>query len=243
MPVTQLDLVSKYIGPREDSNVKINRLGGSEWKKAKARVRSSVKDMAKELIALYAKRMSTKGHAFSEDTDLQRDFELRFAYEETDDQLRSAAEIKGDMERSAPMDRLLCGDVGFGKTEVALRAAFKCVSESKQCAILVPTTVLAMQHFNTAKSRMEAYPVRIEMISRFVSAKKQKQILQDLEEGKVDLLIGTHRIISKDIKFKDLGLLIVDEEQRFGVAQKEKSKKNSQGLMFLHFRQHLFRER
>ncbi len=224
VPVTQLDLVSKYIGPREDSNVKINRLGGSEWKKAKARVRSSVKDMAKELIALYAKRMSTKGHAFSEDTDLQRDFELRFAYEETDDQLRSAAEIKGDMERSAPMDRLLCGDVGFGKTEVALRAAFKCVSESKQCAVLVPTTVLAMQHFSTAKSRMEAYPVRIEMISRFVSAKKQKQILQDLEEGKVDLLIGTHRIISKDIKFKDLGLLIVDEEQRFGVAQKEKIK-------------------
>ena len=224
VPVTQLDLVSKYIGPREDSSVKINRLGGSEWKKTKAKVRASVKDMAKELIALYAKRMSTKGHAFSEDTDLQRDFELRFAYDETEDQLRSAAEIKGDMERSAPMDRLLCGDVGFGKTEVALRAAFKCVSESKQCAILVPTTVLAMQHFNTARARMEAYPVRIEMISRFVSPKKQKQILADLKEGKVDLLIGTHRIISKDIVFKDLGLLIVDEEQRFGVAQKEKLK-------------------
>ena len=224
VPVTQLDLVSKYIGPREDSNVKINRLGGSEWKKAKARVRSSVKDMAKELIALYAKRMSTKGYAFSEDTDLQRDFELRFAYDETDDQLRSAAEIKGDMERSAPMDRLLCGDVGFGKTEVALRAAFKCISEGKQCAVLVPTTVLAMQHFNTAKSRMEAFPLRIEMISRFVSPKKQKEILKALEAGTVDLLIGTHRIISKDIKFKDLGLLIVDEEQRFGVAQKEKLK-------------------
>lgn len=224
VPVTQLDLVSKYIGPREDSNVKINRLGGNEWKKAKAKVRSSVKDMAKELIALYAKRMSTKGYAFSEDTDLQRDFELRFAYDETEDQLRSAAEIKSDMERSAPMDRLLCGDVGFGKTEVALRAAFKCISEGKQCAVLVPTTVLAMQHFNTAKSRMEAFPVRTEMISRFVSPKKQKEILKDLEAGKVDLLIGTHRIISKDIKFKDLGLLIVDEEQRFGVAQKEKLK-------------------
>lgn len=224
VPVTQLDLVSKYIGPREDSNVKINRLGGTEWKKAKAKVRSSVKDMAKELIALYAKRMSTKGYAFSEDTDLQRDFELRFAYDETDDQLRSAAEIKGDMERSAPMDRLLCGDVGFGKTEVALRAAFKCISEGKQCAVLVPTTVLAMQHFNTARSRMEAFPVRTEMISRFVSPKRQKEILKGLEDGRVDLLIGTHRIISKDIKFKDLGLLIVDEEQRFGVAQKEKLK-------------------
>ena len=168
--------------------------------------------------------MSTKGYAFAPDSDLQRDFELRFAYDETDDQLRSADEIKGDMERTAPMDRLLCGDVGFGKTEVALRAAFKCISEGKQCAILVPTTVLAMQHFNTAKSRMEAYPVNIEMISRFVSAKKQKEILKDLETGSVDLLIGTHRIISKDIRFKDLGLLIVDEEQRFGVAQKEKLK-------------------
>lgn len=224
VPVTQLDLVSKYIGPRENSNVKINRLGSGEWKTAKAKVRASVKDMAKELIALYAKRMSTKGYAFSEDTDIQRDFELRFAYDETDDQLRSVAEIKGDMERSAPMDRLLCGDVGFGKTEVALRAAFKCISEGKQCAVLVPTTVLAMQHFNTARSRMEAFPVRVEMVSRFVSPKKQKEILKDLEAGRVDLLIGTHRIISKDIKFKDLGLLIVDEEQRFGVAQKEKLK-------------------
>lgn len=224
VPVTQLDLVSKYIGPNSEGTVKVNRLGGGEWKKTKARVRSSVKDMAKELIALYAKRMSTKGYAFSEDTDLQRDFELRFAYEETEDQLRSAAEIKNDMERPAPMDRLLCGDVGFGKTEVALRAAFKCISDGKQCAVLVPTTVLAMQHFNTAKARMEAYPVRTEMLSRFVPPKKQKDILKDLEAGSVDFLIGTHRIISKDIKFKDLGLLIVDEEQRFGVAQKEKIK-------------------
>lgn len=224
VPVTQLDLVSKYIGPGDNANVKVNRLGGGEWKKTKAKVRESVKDMAKELIALYAKRMSTKGYAFSEDTDLQRDFELRFAYDETDDQLRCTEEIKRDMERSVPMERLLCGDVGFGKTEVALRAAFKCISEGKQCALLVPTTVLAMQHFNTARERMEAFPVNIEMLSRFVPAQKQKEVLKGLESGSVDFLIGTHRIISKDIKFHDLGLLIVDEEQRFGVAQKEKLK-------------------
>lgn len=225
VPVTQLDLVSKYIGPNDDtSRVKVSRLGSGDWQKAKAKVRASVQDMAKELIALYAKRMSTKGYAFTEDTDLQRDFELRFPYEETEDQLRCADEIKGDMERTAPMDRLLCGDVGFGKTEVALRACFKCIGDGKQCAILVPTTVLAMQHYQTAIKRMDAYPVRIEMLSRFVSPTKQKQVLQDLADGKVDLLIGTHRIISKDIKFKDLGLLVVDEEQRFGVAQKEKIK-------------------
>ncbi|MBO5494735.1 MAG: transcription-repair coupling factor [Eubacterium sp.] len=224
VPVTQLDLVSKYIGPREDSNVKINRLGSPEWKKTKARVRASVKDMAKELIALYAKRMSTQGFAFSEDTDLQRDFELRFEYDETDDQLRCTEEIKRDMQRKAPMDRLLCGDVGFGKTEVAMRAVFKCVSDSKQCAILVPTTVLAMQHYQTALKRLEAFPVNVEMLSRFVPASKQKETLKKLEEGRVDVLIGTHKLLGKNIAFKDLGLLIVDEEQRFGVAQKEKIK-------------------
>ena len=224
VPVTQLDLVSKYIGPNDNAKVKINRLGSGDWKKIKSRVRESVRDMAKELIALYAKRISTKGYAFSEDTDLQRDFELRFEYEETEDQLRCADEIKGDMEKNAPMDRLLCGDVGFGKTEVALRACFKCIGDGKQCAILVPTTVLAMQHFQTALRRMQAFPVRIEMLSRFVSPTKQKQVLEDLAAGKVDLLVGTHRIISKDIQFKDLGLLVVDEEQRFGVAQKEKIK-------------------
>ncbi len=224
VPVTQLDLVSKYIGPQDNAKVKINRMGSGDWKRIKSRVRASVKDVAKELIALYAKRMSTKGYAFSEDTDLQRDFELRFEYEETDDQLRCADEIKGDMQKSAPMDRLLCGDVGFGKTEVALRACFKCIGDSKQCAILVPTTVLAMQHFQTAKKRMEAYPVRIEMLSRFVSPAKQKQIIEDTAKGRVDLLIGTHRLISKDVAFKDLGLLVVDEEQRFGVSQKEKIK-------------------
>lgn len=224
VPVTQLDLVSKYIGPQDNGRVKINRLGSGDWMKIKNKVRAGVKDMAKELIALYAKRISTKGYAFSDDTDLQRDFELRFAYEETEDQLRCANEIKEDMEKAAPMDRLLCGDVGFGKTEVALRACFKCIGDSKQCAILVPTTVLAMQHYQTAIKRMEAYPVRIEMLSRFVSPTKQKQILKELAEGKIDLLIGTHRIISRDIAFKDLGLLVVDEEQRFGVAQKEKIK-------------------
>ena len=224
VPVTQLDLVSKYIGPREDSNVKINRLGSPEWKKTKARVRASVKDMAKELIALYAKRMSTQGFAFSEDTDLQRDFELRFEYDETDDQLRCTEEIKRDMQRKAPMDRLLCGDVGFGKTEVAMRAVFKCVSDSKQCAILVPTTVLAMQHYQTALKRLEAFPVNVEMLSRFVPASKQKETLKKLEEGRVDVLIGTHKLLGKNTAFKDLGLLIVDEEQRFGVAQKEKIK-------------------
>ena len=224
VPVTQLDMVSKYIGPTDNAKVKVNRLGSGDWKKIKSRVRESVRDMAKELIALYAKRLNTKGYAFSEDTDLQRDFELRFEYEETEDQLRCADEIKGDMEKSAPMDRLLCGDVGFGKTEVALRACFKCIGDGKQCAILVPTTVLAMQHFQTALKRMQAYPVRIEMLSRFVSPTKQKQILKDLADGRVDMIVGTHRIISKDIQFKDLGLLIVDEEQRFGVAQKEKIK-------------------
>lgn len=224
VPVTQLDLVSKYIGPRDDTKVKVSRLGSGDWQKAKNKVRSSVREMAKELIALYAKRMSTKGYAFSEDTDMQRDFELRFAYEETSDQLRCADEIKGDMERSAPMDRLLCGDVGFGKTEVALRACFKCIGDGKQCAILVPTTVLAMQHFQTALKRMEPFPVKVEMLSRFVSPVKQKEVLKNLANGNVDLLIGTHRMIGKDIKFKDLGLLIIDEEQRFGVAQKEKLK-------------------
>lgn len=224
VPVTQLDLVSKYIGPRDDTKVKVSRLGSGDWQKAKNKVRSSVREMAKELIALYAKRMSTKGYAFSNDTDMQRDFELRFEYEETSDQLRCVDEIKGDMEKTAPMDRLLCGDVGFGKTEVALRACFKCIGDGKQCAILVPTTVLAMQHFQTALKRMEPFPVKVEMLSRFVSPVKQKEVLKSLSNGNVDLLIGTHRMISKDIKFKDLGLLIIDEEQRFGVAQKEKLK-------------------
>lgn len=224
VPVTQLDLVSKYIGGAEEGTLKLNRLGGTEWQKTRRRVRAAVKDMAKQLTALYAKRMAIKGHAFSQDTDLQSDFERRFEYDETDDQLRCINEIKNDMERAVPMDRLLCGDVGFGKTEVALRAAFKCISEGKQCAVLVPTTILAWQHYNTIIRRMGDLPVEIRMLSRFVSPKAQQKTVTELRRGNVDLVVGTHRLISKDVEFKDLGLVIIDEEQRFGVAQKEKLK-------------------
>ncbi len=223
VPVTQLDLVSKYIGGGEDS-VKLNRLGGQEWQRTRRRVKAAVKDMAKQLTALYAKRMAIKGHAFSPDTDLQNDFERRFEYDETEDQLRSINEIKNDMEKTVPMDRLLCGDVGFGKTEVALRAAFKCISEGKQCAILVPTTILAWQHYNTILKRFGDLPVEVRMLSRFVTPKNQQKTISGLKRGNIDLVVGTHRLISKDIYFKDLGLVIIDEEQRFGVAQKEKLK-------------------
>ena len=224
VPVTQLDLVSKYIGPQEDKGVRLHKLGGSEWSRTRTRVKRAVKDMAKQLTVLYAKRMQTKGFAFSEDTDLQSDFESRFQFRETEDQLRCVHEIKGDMERAVPMDRLLCGDVGFGKTEVALRAAFKCVAEGKQCAILVPTTILAWQHYNTAIARMGTLPVNVEMISRFRTAKQQTEIIRKLKSGEIDILVGTHRLISKDVQFRDIGLVIVDEEQRFGVGQKEKLK-------------------
>ena len=224
VPVTQLDLVSKYIGPREDAQVRLHRLGGSDWQKTKARVRSAVKDMAKELIKLYAQRMNARGHAFASDTEWQHDFESHFEFEETEDQLRCIEEIKADMEREAPMDRLLCGDVGFGKTEVALRAAFKCVSDSKQCAMLVPTTILAWQHYQTITKRMEGFPVRVELLSRFRTPKQQEDILNRLKRGEVDFVVGTHRLVSKDVRFRDLGLVIIDEEQRFGVAQKEKLK-------------------
>lgn len=225
VPVTQLDLVLKYVGPGEEGRaVKINKLGTQEWKKTRTRVRSAVKDMAKELIKLYAARQNAPGYAFMPDTDMQNDFERRFAYDETDDQLRSIYEIKHDMEKKCPMDRLLCGDVGFGKTEVALRAAFKCIAEGKQCAMLVPTTVLAFQHYQTIIKRFEGFPVEVEMISRFRTAKQQEQIIKGLKRGSIDMIVGTHRLISKDVEFKDLGLVIVDEEQRFGVAQKEKLK-------------------
>lgn len=224
VPVTQMDLVSKYIGTKEDVTLKLHRLGGQEWQKAKTRVRSAVRDIAKELIKLYAARMATPGHAFEADGPWQADFERHFPYEETDDQLRCVAEIKSDMERPVPMDRLLCGDVGFGKTEVALRAAFKCVSDSKQCVILVPTTILAFQHYNTVCRRMEGFPVKVEMLSRFRTPKQQEQILKQTAAGEIDILVGTHRMLSKDVKFRDLGLFVVDEEQRFGVAQKERIK-------------------
>ena len=224
VPVTQLDLVSKYIGAGEETSVRLHRLGGQEWQKTKARVRTAVRDIAKELIALYAKRMAAPGFAFGPDEEWQYDFERRFEYEETDDQLRCAEEIKHDMERPVPMDRLLCGDVGFGKTEVALRAAFKCVSQGKQCVLLVPTTILALQHYNTLLKRFESFPVTIEMLSRFRTPKQQEQTIERLCRGEVDIVVGTHRMLSKDVKFHNLGLFIIDEEQRFGVAQKERIK-------------------
>ena len=224
VPVTQLDLVSKYIGTKEDATVKLHRLGGQEWQKAKTRVKTAVKDIAKQLVALYGKRMASPGYAFGPDEEWQYDFERHFEYEETEDQLRCIDEIKGDMERAVPMDRLLCGDVGFGKTEVALRAAFKCVSQSKQCAILVPTTILAFQHYNTILKRFEGFPVQVEMLSRFRTAKQQAEIVRRVKNGEVDIIVGTHRLLSQDVTFRDLGLFIVDEEQRFGVAQKERIK-------------------
>lgn len=225
VPVTQLDLVSKYIGPKEDSNVKLSRLGSGDWQRTTSRVRKAVRDMADELIKLYSERMKVKGYAFGEDNEWQHDFEAKFEYDETDDQLRCIDEIKGDMERVVPMDRLLCGDVGFGKTEVALRAAFKCVSESKQCVLLAPTTILAWQHYQTALRRFEGFPVNIELMSRFRTARQQTEILKKLRSGEVDFVIGTHRLVQKDVEFRDLGLAIIDEEQRFGVAQKEHFKK------------------
>ncbi len=224
VPVTSLDMVSKYIGSAEDTTVKLNKLGSAEWGKTRARVKKAVKDMAKQLTALYAKRMQQQGYPFSPDGDLQSDFEHRFPFEETDDQLRCSHEIKRDMERAVPMDRLLCGDVGFGKTEVAFRAAFKCIAEGKQCALLVPTTILAWQHYNNALERFGNMAVEIEMLSRFRTPKQQEKIKKELKAGNIDLIIGTHSLISKDVVFKDLGLLIVDEEQRFGVAQKERLK-------------------
>ncbi|QNK39711.1 transcription-repair coupling factor [Caproicibacter fermentans] len=224
VPVTQLDMVSKYIGPREDATIRLSRLGGSDWQKAKAKVRRAVKDIADDLIRLYAQRMQAKGHAFAPDSEWQRDFEAHFEFEETEDQLRCIEEIKSDMEKSAPMDRLLCGDVGFGKTEVALRAAFKCITDSMQCAMLVPTTILAWQHYQTITRRMEGFPIRVELLSRFRSAKEQAEIIKKLARGEIDMVVGTHRLISKDVEFRNLGLIIVDEEQRFGVAQKERLK-------------------
>ncbi|WP_295214061.1 transcription-repair coupling factor [Ruminococcus sp.] len=233
VPVTQLDMVSKYIGPREDAGVKLSRLSSPEWQKTRNNVRRAVKDMADELLALYAKREKTKGFAFYPDDEMQHDFETRFPYVETEDQLACIEEVKQDMERERPMDRLLCGDVGFGKTEVALRAAMKCVLSGKQCAILVPTTVLAMQHYQTAVRRFEHFPVNVVMLSRFVPQKRQKEILKELKSGKADIVIGTHRIVQKDVEFHALGLAIVDEEQRFGVAHKEKFKEMFTGVDML----------
>ena len=233
VPVTQLDLLSRYTAPGDEEKVKLAKLGGAEWQRTRAKVKKATEEMAQELIELYARRRQATGYAFPPDGDWQRDFETRFDYDETDDQLNATAEIKQDMEKGYPMDRLLCGDVGVGKTEVALRAAFKCVMGGKQCAILAPTTLLAWQHYNTILSRMEAFPVKVEMMSRFRTAKQQKETLKGLQAGSVDIVVGTHRLLSKDVKFHDLGLVIIDEEQRFGVKHKEKLKQNFIGVDML----------
>ncbi|MBE7007910.1 MAG: transcription-repair coupling factor [Ruminococcaceae bacterium] len=226
VPATQLDLVAKYIGGGEDEDgnprTKLSKLGGADWTRAKSRAKAAAKDLAKGLIALYAERQRRPGFAFSPDSPWQREFEDAFDYVETDDQLRAVEEIKADMERKTPMDRLLCGDVGYGKTEVALRAAMKCILDGKQVALLVPTTVLAQQHYATAMARFRSFPVRIEALSRFKTPAEKKKILRDTAEGHVDLLIGTHALLQKNMKFRDLGLLIIDEEQRFGVTHKER---------------------
>ena len=223
VPVDQIDLIQKYVAS-EDKEPKIHKLGGVEWKKAKARVSAAVKDIADELIKLYAAREAEKGFSFASDGDEMRSFELAFPYNETDDQLRTIAEVKKDMERERPMDRLVCGDVGYGKTEVAIRAAFKAVLDGKQVAFLVPTTILAQQHYETMLSRFEDFPVKVGLLSRFRTRTQQKETLKELKDGRVDIVVGTHRVLSKDVVYHDLGLLIIDEEQRFGVTHKERIK-------------------
>jgi transcription-repair coupling factor (superfamily II helicase) len=223
VPLTRLDLVQKYRSS-EGAKPPLSHLGAATWSKTKARVRKAMKDMADELLKLYAERKTAEGHAFPSDNEWMREFEDAFEYSETDDQDLAIIDVKRDMESTQPMDRLLCGDVGYGKTEIAMRAAFKAVTDNKQVAVLAPTTVLAFQHYETFKQRFAAFPVTIEMISRFRTPKQQKEILQKVEAGKVDVLIGTHRLLSKDVKFADLGLLVVDEEQRFGVRHKERLK-------------------
>ncbi|AEV94589.1 transcription-repair coupling factor [Pediococcus claussenii] len=223
IPVTQLNMVQKYVAA-EGKSPKLNKLGGSDWAKTKRSVASKIEDIADELVELYAKRESEKGFAFNPDDDYQRQFENDFPYSETPDQLRSIEEIKRDMESSRPMDRLLVGDVGYGKTEVALRAAFKAVESGKQVAILVPTTILAQQHFDTMSDRFSGYPIAIGMLSRFQTTKQVKETIEGLKDGSIDVVVGTHRLLSKDVGFKDLGLLVIDEEQRFGVKHKERIK-------------------
>ena len=231
VPATQLDLVGKYIGGGgEDANVRLNKIGSDAWQKTKTKARKAAKDMAGELIQLYAARKRQEGFAFAADSPWQKEFEDNFPYPETDDQLRCIADIKHDMESPIPMDRLLCGDVGFGKTEVALRAVMKAIMDGKQCAILVPTTVLAQQHYQTAVSRFRGFPVNIDVLSRFRTPAQQKRTVANLKAGSVDLIIGTHKLLQKTIEYKDLGLLIIDEEQRFGVSHKERLKEISKGV-------------
>lgn len=223
VPIDQIDLVQKFVGS-EGKEPKLYKLGGTEWTKVKRKVQSTVEDIADDLIKLYAEREARKGYAFSPDSDMQRAFETAFPYQETDDQIRCIEEIKVDMERARPMDRLLCGDVGYGKTEVAIRAAFKAVADGKQVALLVPTTILAQQHYETIKERFQDHAINIGLLSRFRTKKQQTETIEGLRKGLVDVVVGTHRLLSKDIIYKDLGLLIVDEEQRFGVKHKEKIK-------------------
>ncbi len=231
VPATQLDLVAKYIGNGgEDATVKLHKMGGETWQKTKAKARKAAKDMAAQLIQLYAARKRQSGYAFAADTPWQAEFEENFPYAETDDQLRCIADIKADMESPIPMDRLLCGDVGFGKTEVALRAVMKAIMDNKQVAILVPTTVLAQQHYQTAISRFRGFPVNVDVLSRFRTPAQQKTTLHKLRSGTVDLIIGTHKLLQKTVEYKDLGLLIIDEEQRFGVTHKERLKELSKGV-------------
>ncbi len=230
VPVTQLDMVSRYIGAGEDSGTKLSKLGGGEWQKTKLRAKGAARELAEELIKLYAARQAMEREAFPPDGEWQKEFEEAFEFEETDDQLRCVSEIKNDMQRKYPMDRLLCGDVGFGKTEVALRAAMKCILGGKQVAILVPTTVLAQQHFLTASRRFSGYPVKIGLTSRFCSDKKNRETIRGAKSGEIDLIIGTHKLLSKTFSFKKLGLLIVDEEQRFGVSHKERLKEMSKDV-------------
>ncbi len=223
VPIEEFNRVQKFVG--KEGKPQLTKLGGTTWERVKARTRKAIADMAEELIRLYAERKHRTGFAFSDDDAWMRQLEASFPYDETTDQLRAIDEVKGDMRAPHPMDRLICGDVGFGKTEVAVRAAFKCVNDGKQVVVLVPTTILAQQHLTTFRERLKDFPIKTEMLSRFRTRKQQKEIVAELEEGKVDIVVGTHRLLSKDIKFKDLGLLVVDEEQRFGVAHKEKIKK------------------
>ena len=223
LPATGLDVIQKYAGS-DARKPKLNKLNSVEWKNTKARVKTAVRELAEELVQLYALRQKKEGFRFDRDTVWQNEFEEMFPFEETEDQLKAIEDTKRDMESGRIMDRLVCGDVGYGKTEIALRAAFKAVQSGKQVAVLVPTTILAQQHYNTFSQRMKDFPVTIEMLSRFRTAAEQKKIIADTAKGRVDILIGTHRLLSKDISFKSLGLLVVDEEQRFGVTHKERIK-------------------